>query len=160
MTTAISLNYGISAPSTCRVEVLPGTTAVGYNTVMKGGQQYTTPFGVTYRMNGMTITHQDRGLHMPQMRSFLAPEYYNAGCTSLYCKDAQMCPGSTIARPGKEQQDMYDYLFEPQSDVTGNDAPPACFVGGDKYCSYNSVLGWQQTPGSTTLKWQTDGGKC
>lgn len=155
MTTAISLDYGISNPQTCRVEVQPSTVATGFNTVMKGGQKYTTPSGITYRINGMTITQPDKGLRMPQMRSFLAPEYYNSGCSSLYCKDAQMCPSSVTIQSDHENNDMMNFLFESHSDFTGNDAPPQCFAGGDKYSGYNSVRGWQTSGLSSQMQWQS-----
>jgi len=122
---------------------------------MKGNQSYTTPGGVTFRTNGMTVTDFNQGLRLPQMRTFLGPEYWNAGCTSLYCKDSTMCPGGTNATTCAPTGDMFNYLFESHSDFTGNDAPPACFGG---LCSgYSSVLGWETSNTGMGTKWQAQG---
>ena len=141
MATAISLNYGISDPKTCRVEITPSSCPLGLNSSIKGSQTYTTPTGVVYRNFGMTVQDYNRGLRLPQQRTFVGPEYFNSGCTSLYCKDAQMCPSSVEAQSCERTTDMLDYLFERQSDFTGNNAPPPCF--GGKCVDYGSTLGWQ-----------------
>lgn len=64
-----------------------------------------------------------------------------------------MCPGNSVARGCDRSTDMFNYLFESQSDMTGNNAPPACF--GGKCSGYDSTLGWetsQTVPGA--VKWQ------
>lgn len=156
MTTAISLNYGISNPETCRVEVTPSTCQIGANAVIKGSQTYTDPYNVTSHVYGMTVQNYNEGLRQPQMRTFLGPEYFNAGCTSLYCKDSQMCPSSVPAQSCERSNDMFAYLFEQQSNFTGSNPPPACF--GGKCSGYDSTVGWsvsKQNP--TKLQWQSAG---
>ena len=154
MASAINLNYGISDPETCRVEVVPTSCTRGARTTVHGSQVYTNPSGVVYRTGGMIVQDSNRGLRLPQQRSFLSPEYYNSGCTSLYCKDAQMCPGSVSAQTCDRTSDMMSFLFETQSDHTGNNAPPSCF-GGGKCSGYDSTLGWQLSNKPGALQWET-----
>lgn len=161
MTTAISLNYGISNPETCRVEVVPSSCMTSLNSSIKGSQNYTTTGGIALHQYGMTVQNYNEGLRQPQMRTFLGPEYFNAGCTSLYCKDSNMCPSSVPARGCARSSDMFNYLFDHQSDFTGNDAPPACF--GGKCSGYDSTIGWQlSSTQPSTVQWQTSGntGMC
>lgn len=156
MTTAINLDFGLSPPSTCRTEVQPGTCKLGLNSIQKGSQRYTTPTGVTFRNNGMTVQDFNAGLRLPQMRTFLGPEYFNSGCTSLYCKDDTMCRGSKTARECQPTSDMMAYNFEAQCDSTGNSSPPWLAVG--KGVTYNSTLGWELSDTSPgLLKWQEAG---
>jgi hypothetical protein len=141
MTTAISLDYQMSPPATCRVEIQPPSCQLNDKAKMKGNQVYTNPQDVTFREYGMTVQNYNSGLQMPQMRTFLGPEYFNGGCTSLYCKDSTMCPTGSTARSCQPSSDMFDYLFTSQSDFTGNSAPPQ--IAGGKCVSYDSVLGWE-----------------
>jgi hypothetical protein len=150
---AIGLNFGMSPPETCRVEVQPSKCSTGVNSSIKGSQNYTTPQGVTYHQYGMTVSDYNQGLRVPQMRTFLGPEFFNGGCTSLYCKDSTMCPNSVKAQTCAQTQDMFKYLFDSERSFVGNTAPPACF--GGKCSGYSSVPGWETSASNPTqLKWQ------
>jgi hypothetical protein len=152
----IGLGCDVADASTCRVEVEPSSCQVREGLTMKGGGKFTTPQGITYRMNGMTVSDYNRGLCQPQMRTFLGPEYFNSGCSSLYCRDKQTCPNSKMASGCNQTGDMMSYLFESQADFIGNDAPPPCF-GGSKCGGYGSVVGWETNPNGPGLKWQAGG---
>jgi len=154
MSSAITLNYGISPPKTCRVEVTPSTCQLGLNSAIKGSQNYTNPGGVTFHTYGMTVQDYNAGLRQPQMRTFLGPEYFNSGCSSLYCKDSALCQQSKMAQGCQRSDDMFTYLFAHQSDFTGNNAPQSVAIGS-KCSGYNSVKGWElSSTNPTQLKWQ------
>src|SRR5579872_1435104 len=148
----ISLDYGLSPPETCRVELNPGVCNTSPFSQMVGNQTFTNDNGVTFRQYGMTRQNYNVGLRMPQMRTFLGPDYFNSGCTSLYCKDGAMCPQSVVAKECQLSSDMFDYLFTHQGHHTGNGAPPPCF--GGKCSGYDSTLGWQTDTNAAVLNWQ------
>lgn len=152
MTTAIALNYGISPPHTCRVEVQPLEPACAHSRMWQsGGGEFTAANGVHYVMNGMTVLRYNEGLTLAQSRGYLFPQYFNTGCSTLYCKDGTMCPNSTPVKSNPTTTSMLDYLFENHSDFTGNSAPPGdCSKG----TSYSSTRGWELQ--GNRLKWQLD----
>lgn len=157
MASRIGLGCGIADASTCRMEVEPSSCKMGTGMTMQGGGKFTTAQDVTYRVNGMTISDYNAGLRQPQMRTFLGPEYFNSGCSSLYCRDKEACGGNMkLAKGCGQTGDMMSFLFESQADFIGNDAPPPCF-GGSKCGGYGSVLGWETNPKGPGLKWQAEG---
>jgi len=153
MATAISLDYQLSPPNTCRVEVQPTTMKVGMSAVQKGSQNYTNPGGIVYHQYGATMQDYNQGLRMPQMRTFLGPEIFNGGCVDLYCKDSTVCPHQRIATSSVVTNTMFDNVFAPQCDFTGNNAPPPCFAG--KCSGYDSTVGWQ-IGANGKVQWQQE----
>lgn len=160
MSTAIALNYGISDASTCLQEVVPNTCQTGFMTTMKGLQLPTGP--LQERVYGMQIKNWQAGKLPQQWGPSLYPEYFGGQCSSLYCKDAQMCPGNRNAKACSQTQDMLDYLFPRESNEIGNSAPPSVLIGPKCGATYDSVAGWEINNQGTGLKWQmqSQGSSC
>lgn len=143
--------FGLSPPVTCRAARLNPPVETSYGQVQRGGYEWTTPEGVQYQMGGMIPSNFNKGLRLPQQRTFLGPEYFNGGCFQWYCKGQNNCPNSVQAKESPAATALFEMAFSSNMPFTGNNAPPSCFQG---VCSgYNSTVGWEFLP-SGQMRWQ------
>jgi len=143
----MEFNAQASPPKTCAVELQLPVTVLNKGTMLQGQVNYTNQFGVKYVRPGMTVSDFNRGLRVPQQRTFLGPEYFNGGCAPLYCKDGVQCPQSVVASTPARTNALFEAAFGTLCPLTGNDAPPECFLG--KCSGYNSTIGWEVVPSSS-----------
>jgi hypothetical protein len=117
-----------------------------------GSKVFVTPYNVTYQRPGVTVREFNHaGLRLPQKREFLGPEFFNAGCATLY-GNSRFGGGESSAHDSMATEAMFDYNFSAQPYYTGNNFP--CENAGAKCASANSALGWMLNKNGQLL-WQS-----
>lgn len=143
------MNCRVNNPATCK--------PVSLNKWEVGGSQITEN-GVTMYNHGMIISKPGDGLTVYQRRSFIEPEYYNSGCSSLYCQDRLSCPEGKLSMPTKQENEMFDYFFASTDPfITNNEMPRSC--AGINEGNINSYSGWMVPPNQTTPVWMLNAQK-
>lgn len=102
--------------------------------------------GAIYQQNGMYQVSPGNGLRVYQQRPFITSEFYNSGCSSLYCDNndpeypsKKSCNGP-LAQGDAETNKMLDNAFQSTDPFQGNAIPvSAC---GVKSTSMNASCGW------------------
>lgn len=102
--------------------------------------------GAIYQQNGMYEYRDGNGLRVSQRRPFITSEYYDAGCSSLYCDNnkpdypsGHSCNGQ-ISRGDAETNKMLDNAFRSTDPFQSNSVPVSAV--GIKGTSGNSTAGW------------------
>jgi hypothetical protein len=102
--------------------------------------------GAIYQQNGMYQVKPENGLRVYQQRPFLTPEFYDAGCSSLTCRnnDANYPSGHScngpISRGDPETNQMLDHYFQSTDPYQSNSVPVS--ICGIKGTSPDSTCGW------------------
>lgn len=111
-------------------------------------KKYVTPYNVVYHRPGTTVRNWNhRGLKLPQKQDYLAPIFYDSGCSTFYgnSKLTQGPNSATSVSPGS--QAMYDAMFQPMGDAHG-----PYFQGNHPYCNCGGCGGQCLSP-NTSLGW-------
>lgn len=146
-------------PSDCRVDMprISTMSSKGGECVIDpgkigdlGSQSFVTPDNVVYYRPGVTVrefNHAD--LRLPQKRTFLGPEFFNAGCATLY-GSTRFNNGQPSANADNAATDaMFNYNFAPRPYYEGNNVD--CVTAGVKCISPNSALGWMMNKNGEVL---------
>ncbi len=125
--------------------------------------------GSTFSQNGMYQWKPQNGLRVYQQPQYLSTEYFNSGCSSLYCNNDQDvyptghgCTGGKPSRGDAETTETLNYYFQSTDPFQGNSVPVNAV--GIKGTTQNSTAGWisvenkdgKQVP-LWTLQTQVDG---
>lgn len=102
--------------------------------------------GAVYQQNGMYAYQPDNGLRVYQRRPFITSEYYNSGCSSIYCDNNQptypsghSCNGP-LSHGDAQTNQMLDVYFASEDPFQSNSVPVSAV--GVKGTSANSSAGW------------------
>jgi len=107
-----------------------------------GSKKYVTPYNVIYHEPGTIIRNWNhRGLRLPQKQAYLAPEFYNSGCSTLYGSSKFDNGPNSATSNSASTNAMYDTMFSSMPYNEGNNVSCAC--GSCGTCKgYNSSAGW------------------
>ena len=146
----------------CRVDNPEACEELSLNKWGRGFSSYEHG-GAKYYQNGMYQYKPENGLRVSQQRPFLTTEYYNSGCSSLYCTNNEpdypsghSCNGQ-ISRGDAETNSMLDYYFQSTDPFIGNSIPVNAV--GIKSTSVNSSAGWiavSTKDGGTAPLWMVE----